>query len=373
MIIKRNLLLLTILAFLLLAGGQWMSGRGRIMEFTNFRGRVQKVASQDDWKLKRKQILIGMEDAMGVLPPPPVTAGFDTTMTGTVTRERHTRIAFNFEVAPGERLFAYLYIPEGTPGPGGFPAVLALHGTGPLGKKYVDGEGNLQNRAYGRELADRGYVVIAPDYPDMGELSNYNFGGDRYVSGTMKALFNHLRCIDYLQSLPFVNDSAIGAIGHSLGGHNAIFAGAFDPRIKVVVSSCGWTLMDYYDIGEVAIQRYGGRLGPWAQERYMPLLRTLFRLDPAKIPFDFDEAIAAIAPRAFFSSSPVNDANFDVEGVRLGIQEVRKVYRFFRAEDNLRVIYPDAAHDFPPSAREEAYLFMDRFLKTGSSIEPPKK
>ena len=31
-----------------------------------------------------------------------------------------------------------------------------------------------------------------------------------------------------------------GALGHSLGGHNAIFTAVFDPRLKVVVSSCGF-------------------------------------------------------------------------------------------------------------------------------------
>src|SRR5690606_15943086 len=104
-------------------------------------------------------------------------------------------------------------------------------------------------------------------------------------------------------------------IGHSLGGHNALFVGAFDERLKVVVSSCGWTLMDHYDIGEQASAQYGGRLGPWAQDRYMPLLRDKFQLDGERFPFDFDEVIAALAPRHFLSVSPVNDSNFDVEGV----------------------------------------------------------
>lgn len=76
--------------------------------------------------------------------------------------------------------------------------------------------------------------------------------------------------------------------------------------------------MDYYDRGEEVSKKYGGRLGPWAKDLYMPLLRDKYNLDAEKIPFDFDEIIAALAPRAFFSNSPVNDANFNVEGVRKG-------------------------------------------------------
>ena len=108
----------------------------------------------------------------------------------------------------------------------------------------VDGQGPLANRSYARELAQRGYVVIAPDYPGFGDLRDYDFKTDRYESGTMKSIFDNIRCIDLLQSRIDVDPDRIGAIGHSLGGHNALFTGAFDKRLKVIVSSCGWTLLD---------------------------------------------------------------------------------------------------------------------------------
>jgi predicted dienelactone hydrolase len=240
--------------------------------------------------------------------------------------------------------------------------MLALHGTGESGKQLVDGKSPLANRALARELAQRGYVVIAPDYPSMGELLDYNFETDRYQSGTMKAIFNHMRCVDLLQSRSDVNGERIGVIGHSLGGHNAMFVGAFDTRLKVIVASCGWTLMDYYDIGAEASQKYGGRLGPWAQDRYMPLLRDKYELDEDRFPFDFDGVISALAPRHFFSNSPLNDSNFDVEGVREGVSAASEVYRFFDAEENLQVRYPDAGHDFPKEVRLEAYRFIDTVL-----------
>lgn len=241
--------------------------------------------------------------------------------------------------------------------------MVVLHGTGDAGKELVDGKSPLANRALAKELAERGYIVIAPDYPSMGELKDYNFENDRYQSGTMKGIFNHIRCVDLLQARPDVDPERIGVIGHSLGGHNAIFAAAFDTRLKVIVASCGWTLKDYYDIGEEASAKYGGRLGPWAQDRYMPLLRDKYQLDSEKIPFDFDEIIAALAPRAFFSNSPLKDSNFDVGGVRKGIASASQVYRFWNAENNLRVAYPDAGHDFRPEVRLAAYRFVDRILQ----------
>jgi hypothetical protein len=70
--------------------------------------------------------------------------------------------------------------------------------------------------------------------------------------------------------------------------------------------------------------------------------------------------IAAIASRAFFSNSPVNDKNFDEKGVVQGVADISRVYRFFGVGDPLRVIYPEAEHNFPPDAREAAYQFVDQ-------------
>jgi len=162
-------------------------------------------------------------------------------------------------------------------------------------------------------------------------------------------------------------------LGHFLGGNNSMFLAAFDPRIKVVVPSCGWTLFDYYNAGDEVTKKFGGRLGPWAQKRYMPLFRDKYNLDPSKVPFDFDEVIAVIAPRPFFSCSPLYDANFDVKGVKAGIAEVSKVYRFLKSEDNLQVRYPDAQHDFPADVRLEAYRFIDKVFKHKPSVDELKK
>ena len=321
------------------------------------------VKSNKDWQQRREEILLGMQEAMGKLPDRSDLPQVTMQIKDTLRLERYSRFTIHISAAENEIVPAYLYLPTGTKRNEKRAAMLVLHGTGDPGKQLVDGKSDLTNRAHAKELAERGYVVIAPDYPSMGDLKDYDFDRDRYESGTMKAIFNHIRCVDLLQSLPNVDPDRIGVIGHSLGGHNAMFVGAFDPRLKVVVSSCGWTLMDYYNIGEEGSKRYGGRLGPWAQDRYMPLLREKFNLDGERIPFDFDEVIAAIAPRPFFSNSPVNDGNFDVEGVKKGIASAKKVYELLGAGENLQVYYPNAGHDFPTDVRLKAYRYIDKVLR----------
>jgi pimeloyl-ACP methyl ester carboxylesterase len=333
-----------------------------LLSYKDKSGRLMPVRNIADWQRKRLQILEGMQEAMGKIPDRKQLPAFDVQIVDSVVETDHTRYSITFTVAKNEILPADLYIPHGSGKPKKLPAVLALHGTSDLGRKSIGGAHKMPNRAYAKELAQRGYVVIAPDYPSFGDLKDHNFETDRYESGTMKAIFNHLRCVDLLQSRKDVDPERIGVIGHSLGGHNAIFAAAFDPRLKVVVSSCGWTLMDFYDIGEESSKKYGGRLGPWAQNRYMPLLKDKYGLKPADIPFDFDEVISALAPRPFFSNSPVGDKNFDFKGVGKGVSDIAKVYQLYGAGNQLQVSYPDAAHDFPPAVRLEAYRFIDQAL-----------
>jgi len=320
------------------------------------------VKSSASHEKKRQQILKGMEKAMGKLPDRSNLPAFDIEITDSAMEDRFTRYTLRFSVAENERLPVYLYVPKQRGSIQRIPAMLVLHGTSVLGKGVVDGQGPLPNRAHARELAKRGYVVIAPDYPSFGDLKDHNFDTDRYESATMQAIYNHMRCVDLLQSRTDVDPENIGVLGHSLGGHNAMFVAAFDTRIKVAVSSSGWTQFEYYNIGDEASKKYGGRLGPWAQIRYMPLIRTKYKLDAKLIPFNFDNIITAIAPRAFFSVSPLRDSNFDVNGVREGILLAAKAYNNLGASDMLQVRYPDAGHDFPVENRKEVYGFLDKIL-----------
>ena len=336
-----------------------------LMTYKDEQGNRRQVTTEKDWKIRRREILDHMEDVMGPLPSRDNLPPLDVQVNNVLEEETFIRKTIRFTPAENEFVSAYLYIPtrDGKSVSGKRPAMLVLQGTDyALGKRSVDGESARNNRATARELARRGYVVIAPDYPGMGEQKDFDFKSARYQSGTMAGIFYHIRCIDLLQSLDEVDPDRIGVIGHSLGGHNAMFLGAFDPRLKVIVSSCGWTQFEYYDTGPAASQQYGGRLGGWAQDVYMPLLREKFQLDEKRIPFEFHEVIALFAPRVFFSNSPLHDDNFNVVGVRKGIELASRAYAFYHAEGNLQVRYPDDGHDFPPDVRLEAFRLIDRVL-----------
>jgi dienelactone hydrolase len=263
---------------------------------------------------------------------------------------RYTRKKITFTAERGSIVDAWLLVPHGAQHTAG---VLCLHQTIRIGKDEPTGLGGKPNLRYAEELAERGYVALAPDYPSFGD-DKTDFQRDVYArgykSGTMKGIVNHIRAVDLLVSLPEVDSQRIAVIGHSLGGHNALFVAAFDKRIRAVVTSCGFTAMAYYS---------GGNLKGWSSDRYMPLIATVYHNSPKELPFDFTDILLAIAPRAVFVNAPLHDSNFDVAGVDACVNEVKSKFPGHR----LVVEHPNSEHDFPPDVRKRAYEFLDRELK----------
>ncbi|MDQ3624419.1 MAG: hypothetical protein M3463_18330 [Verrucomicrobiota bacterium] len=201
-------------------------------------------------------------------------------------------------------------------------------------------------------------MTLAPSYP---LLANYqpDLKALGHESGTMKAIWDNMRGIDLLESLPYVRRGGFGAIGHSLGGHNSVYTAVFDERIKVVVSSCGLdSYLDYYGGDPKRWQREQG----WCQTRYMPKLANYAgRFE--EIPFDFHELIGALAPRVCFLSAPLKDSNFKWESVARVVAAARPVYELYGKPQNLIVEHPECAHDFPAEKRDKAYRLFDQHLR----------
>jgi len=174
-----------------------------------------------------------------------------------------------------------------------------------------------------------------------------------YQSGTMKAIWDNIRGLDLLESLPFVKKGGFGAIGHSLGGHNSIFTACFDKRIKIIVSSCGFdSFRDYMN----------GDIRGWTSERYMPKLLD-YGNHLIDIPFDFYELIGALAPRHVFISAPSGDSNFKWSSVDEITKAASQIYNLHGARSNLVVEHPGCGHEFPDEVRYRAYRLLDGILQ----------
>ena len=174
-----------------------------------------------------------------------------------------------------------------------------------------------------------------------------------FSTGTMKAVWDNMRGLDLLETLPFVKKEAgFATIGHSLGGHNSIFTAVLEPRLKVIVSSCGFdSVLDYKD----------GNLKGWVQERYM-LKMGDYLGKPQEVPFDYYELVGCLAPRPFFVNAPLRDSNFKWESVDRIAAAAAPVYALYGAGEGVTVLHPDCEHDFPDAERFEAYGVIGKVL-----------
>ena len=331
------------------------------MVFRNAHGVVEPMRTKANWDRRRAEILEGMKQVMGPLPGAQKRCPLDVRIEEEVDCGDYVRRFLSYAAEPNERVPAYLLIPKAalTNPAARLPAVLALHQTHNAGQKVVVGLGNSTNDEYGVALAQRGFVVLAPPYtmladywPDVTALG--------YRSGTMKAIWNNIRGLDLLASLPFVKTNrGFGTIGHSLGGHNSVFTAVFDERLTVVASSCGLdSFTDYYDGDPKNWRPERG----WCQTRYMPAL-TNYAGRLTEIPFDFPELIGALAPRTCFINAPLGDTNFRWRSVDAVAAAARPVYELHGASEKLIVEHPDCGHLFPPTMRERAYQLLETTLK----------
>ncbi|MBU4461021.1 MAG: alpha/beta hydrolase [Verrucomicrobia bacterium] len=333
--------------------------RDNLMVWHDDANAVRPVRTPADWQKRRDEIVRGMLAVMGPLPGPDKRCPVDVKVDDEADCGSYVRRSITYQAEPGGRVPAYLCIPKtALAGKAICPAVLCLHPTDDrIGCGVVVGLGGAPGRQYAGELADRGYVTLAPGYPllagyrpDLKQLG--------YVSGTMKAIWDNMRALDVLESLPFVKCGGFGVIGHSLGGHNAVYTAVLDERIAAIVSSCGLdSYLDYMDGSPAAWAVEKG----WCQLRYMPrLLDYAGRLED--IPFDFHELIGALAPRHVFLSAPRKDDNFKWQSVDRIAAAASQVYRLYGTLGRLRVEHPDGPHEFSGEMRSVAYRFLDAVL-----------
>ena len=183
-----------------------------------------------------------------------------------IDEDAYTRALVTYRVEENERVSAWLLMPQREAPPDGWPAVLAIHqhdNRYDLGKAEPTGLSGNAMYAYGKELCQRGYVVLCPDLlcfedrrPAQGVRHAQNTLDDagyerfeftrRLLAGScLQTKYLHdLTCaVDLLASLPGVNPERLGVIGHSLGGLEALWLTWYDARITAAVSSCGFGLL----------------------------------------------------------------------------------------------------------------------------------
>ena len=337
-------------------------------------GEESAITATEQWDLRRAHILANMQKVMGPLPDAGFRVPLELEILGVVELEKYSRKLVAYNVDPTDRVESYLFIPHELHDNNA--AIVALHQTtapDSLGKDNAAGLGGEESGPYASELAERGYVVIAPDYWWYGHYHARAFNSspayDPYekgwVSNTMKGVWNHIRAVDVLETQDEVDSNRISCIGHSLGDYNALFLAVFESRIQVVACSGGYsTFADYArHLRDGTTLPGKGSLFAWGISKHMPRITSHYDDDPDKVPFDFTEVLGALAPRPLFTSAATKDEYFPHKGVTRCLEAAAPVYALFDAEDKLTSIFPEQRHGFFPPEREQAYTFLEQHLR----------
>lgn len=111
-------------------------------------------------------------------------------------------------------------------------------------------------RAFAYMAAQHGYVAVAVRWFGESYGESYSEAVANVAlrhpgsTGMGKWVSDARRVVDFIETLPGVDASRIGIIGHSLGGKMALYAAAMEPRIRAVVSSepgIGFSFTNYED------------------------------------------------------------------------------------------------------------------------------
>jgi dienelactone hydrolase len=177
-------------------------------------------------------------------------------------------------------------------------------------------------------------------YNDSGkQIAKHGFTDERAslwgISALGLQLWNSIRVVDFLQSLPDVDADRIGCTGASGGGTQTFLLCAVDDRVKVAAP-----------VNMISNHMQGGCVCENA-----PCLR-----------FDTNnmEIGATMAPRPLLMVSATGDWTKNTPKVEF--PAIREIYKLYGAEDKVATVQFQAEHNYNRDSREAVYRFFGKWL-----------
>src|SRR6185295_5529018 len=196
----------------------------------------RQIVSREEWARKRDELSRAWLDRLGRAPDKPDK--LDVTVEATETRPDCALRLVSFASEGHDRIRAYLLIPKDLKAGERRPAVVVFHQTTPETFRESVGLAGKPELAFALHLVRRGYVTLSPECYIMKDKESRDHSAAELArrrpgwTGLGKMTFDASRSIDYLETVPEVDKSRIGCIGHSLGAKEVLYAMAFEPRYR---------------------------------------------------------------------------------------------------------------------------------------------
>ncbi len=255
-------------------------------------------------------------------------------------------------VDAGVHAYGVLLVPAQPAGPK--PAVIAQHGFSGSPEAtcgYYELDETAYLRDFGLRLAEKGYVVFAPlvmnNTPDRSRTNRKASLIARQLMGL--EVGKVMRVVDFLETLPEVDNNRIGYMGISQGGMMALWAAAADERIAACVCSGYFT------------NRAPKMIEP--SPHYTSFIQTG---DDDKFfwgqlnEFSDCDIGALICPRPFFVEAGTEDRVFWLEHVKEEFAQLQAIYARLGIPERVELGVFDGPHVIHGI---ESFAFLDRWLQ----------
>lgn len=346
---------LSLLSFTVLAQLPAADERGQAVRTPNTPRTFGTYTNAIQWGRQKNDAWNQILVSCGLWPMPTKTP-LEARVTGRIERAGYSVEKVYFESFPGLFVAGNLYRPLGRKGP--FPAVLNPHGHSELGR--LTDTTNTSTSARCIQFARMGMIAFTWDmvgYQDTSQFSPREPGGvlrDPKFYNNHVALFrdptnqlwnlnlmgvqlwNAIRALDFVASLPDVNPRAIGCTGESGGATQTFLLAAIDERIRASAP--------------VVMVSHTMQGGCWCENS--PGLRISH--------FNVDFAAAA-APRPQLLVAATGDwtkATTEVEA-----PAIAGIYRLLDRADQFASVRLDYGHNYNQASREAVYGWFARWLQ----------
>jgi cephalosporin-C deacetylase-like acetyl esterase len=295
---------------------------------------IQAIQTRTQAEQRRTEVRETVLRLIGGLPAKP--GPLHVQSVGTLHQDGFHVERLIYDSLPEFHVTADLYVPDKGKGP--YPAILYTPGHSPGGK--------LEAWLFSANMARNGVAVLAYDPIGEGErlqyfdaATNASLAGGptgEHSEASVQAMLtgNHIaryfiedamRGIDFLRGRPDIDATRIGAMGCSGGGTVTAYLAALDPRVKVAGVACYITGFD----------ELLSSIGPQEAEQTLP--------DFLEEGLSFPDWIETAAPTPYAVISTTEDM-FPFAGARKSVDEARRIYGLYDADDHLQWITGPGRH-----------------------------
>ncbi len=339
--------------------------KNKAMGFLNEEARIKdSIQTLEEFEERRNRVRKFFLDSIGGIDIEKTP--LNDICTGVVERDSYLIKKIIFQSQPGVYVTSNLYMPKGIEGK--VPAVIFTSGHTEAAKA------SPRYQKVCIDLVKNGFVVLSVDPISQGErMQSFDKEAGRTLVrwhaehtylGLQCELTGHniiryflwdlIRAVDYLYTLPEVDTSRIGVTGNSGGGMQTTFMMMGEERIKAA-APCTYIS---------------------SREGYM---KTGQPQDGEQISFgaisqgiNFDDYITCFAPRPVMIGAVESDF-FVLEGTLQAFERAKKVYRLYGCEENVKLGLAKGTHSFNDELRQ---LVVNWFIETlkgepGSFITDP--